>query len=174
MLIIVTALVYSVSKQLTASQQWQAAKREYQLTPESVIGDDLSWQRAWSPQGPSIPQGDASALVVDRSMQQPRVSYQHKSSDKNEKLFAKILSMKERLYGSNSEISISGPRDLATAAVEINRYCQQPTTYNVCKLFAMFAVSMSPVICVNSVPDLCMHVQRHHMAQRDTSICTFA
>lgn len=116
-LLVLLAVIHCSSKYLIALQQQQAAKREIALTPESIIGDDLSWQRSWLSKGPDVPQGDASSLVVDRSMQQPR----HASPQKHEKLFQHIVEMKQRLYGSNTQVSIQGPQDLATATAEINR-----------------------------------------------------
>ena len=104
---------------LTATQQQEAARKEFALTPESIIGNDRSWQQSWSARGSDVPQGDASSLVIDRSMQQPRHS--HESPNKHEKLFEHILELKQRLYGPSAQVTIQGPRDLGTATAEINR-----------------------------------------------------
>lgn len=121
---ILLALIQCSSKYLAFLQQQQAAQKQNALTPQSIIGDDVSWQRFWYTKGPNVPQGDASSLVVDRSMQQPKQA----SPQKYEDLFQHILSAKQRLYGSSIQTSIQGPHDLGTATAEINRY--HPITAN--------------------------------------------
>lgn len=119
-LLALLAVIYMSSSYLTSAQQREAARKEFALTPESIIGNDRSWQQSWSARGPDVPQGDASSLVVDRSMQQPR--HDNESPNKHEKLFQHILELKQRLYGSSAQVTIQGPRDLGTATAEINRY----------------------------------------------------
>ena len=68
------------------------------------------------------------------SMQQPTGPNQHKSADRSEKLFDQIHVVKQRLYGSNRDHFISGPHDLATATVEVNRYATKPILRLVARL----------------------------------------
>ncbi|KAL3140284.1 hypothetical protein ABBQ38_004552 [Trebouxia sp. C0009 RCD-2024] len=114
-------LALAAMQYLKATRQRHAAMVETALTPESIIGTNSDWQEAWpTDHGQGVPQGDASSLPVDRSMQQPRDQTMKYDVDV---LFSNICGLKRRLYGSDADITISGKRDLATAAVEIDRLC---------------------------------------------------
>ena len=93
------------------------------LTPESIIGEAAVTQQqdqAWPADfGQGIPQEDASSLPVDRTMQQPRgENFQRQGT---EDIFRSIRDLKQKLYGSNADLTIKGQRDLATAAAEVDR-----------------------------------------------------
>lgn len=108
---------------LKAARQREADLADTALTPESIIGTNSEWQEAWPiDYGQGIPQGDASSLPVDRSMQQPR---DHTWEHNTDALFNNIRDLKQKLYGTDANVTIRGKRDLATAAAEIDRYdCQ--------------------------------------------------
>ena len=113
-------LVYAAMRYLKAVWRRDFEGTEAALTPESIIGTDSDWQAdAWPTDcSQGIPQGDASSLPVDRSMQQPR----HEQSEHNiHELFSDVRDLKQKLYGSDANTTIKGERDLATAAAEIDR-----------------------------------------------------
>lgn len=118
------AVTYASVQYLCAARRHQADLEETALTPEPIIGEAAVMQQkeAWPvDHGQGVPQGDASSLPVDRSMQQPRKpSFKHHSM---EDLFRNIHDLKQKLYGSNADVTVKGQRDLATAAAEIDRLC---------------------------------------------------
>ena len=120
MLLCVYLLVaYAAMQYLKAARQWEADLADTALTPDSIIGTTSDWQEAWpADHGQGVPQGDASSLPVDRSMQQPR---DHTLKREIDALFKHIRDLKQRLYGTNADVTIEGKRDLATAAAEIDR-----------------------------------------------------
>ena len=108
---------------LSSVRRQQAELQETALTPESIIGEAavMQQEQAWPVDyGQGIPQGDASSLPVDRSMQQPR--HEASKHQSTEDLFRNIHDLKQKLYGGNTDVTIKGQRDLATAAAEIDRY----------------------------------------------------
>lgn len=120
-------LAYAATQYLKAAHQREADLADIALTPESIIGTSSEWQEVWPiDYGQGIPQGDASSLPVDRSMQQPR---DHTLEHNTDALFNSIRDLKQRLYGTDANVTIRGKRDLATAAAEIDRYdCHYATT----------------------------------------------
>ena len=129
------AVTYASVQYLCAARRHQADLEETALTPEPIIGEAAVMQQkeAWPvDHGQGVPQGDASSLPVDRSMQQPRKpSFKHHSM---EDLFRNIHDLKQKLYGSNADVTVKGQRDLATAAAEIDRQVRWPRciTSHVC------------------------------------------
>ena len=112
-------LAYAALQYLKAAHQREADLVDTALTPESIIGTTSAWQEVWpTDHGQGVPQGDASSLPVDRSMQQPRDETM--KNDINA-LFSNIHGLKRRLYGSDADVAVKGKQDLATAAVEIDR-----------------------------------------------------
>jgi len=115
-------LAFASLQYLSAARRRQADLDESALTPESIIGEAAVQQQsqAWPVDyGQGIPQGDASSLPVDRTMQQPRD--QELKHQGTEDLFRSIHDLKQRLYGSNADVTIKGQRNLATASAEIDR-----------------------------------------------------
>ena len=109
---------HAAMQYLKAARQREADLVDAALTPESIIGTSSDWQETWpTDHGQGIPQGDASSLPVDRSMQQPR---DHTLEHDTEALFDNIRNLKQRLYGTNADVTIQGKQDLATAAAEID------------------------------------------------------
>ena len=112
-------LAHAAMQYLKAARQWEAGLADTALTPESIIGTNSDWQEAWpTDYSQGVPQGDASSLPVDRSMQQPR---DHTLERDTDALFNNICNLKRRLYGTDADVTIQGKRDLATAASEIDR-----------------------------------------------------
>lgn len=119
MLCVYLLLAYAAMQYLKAARQRQAEMADTALTPESIISTNSDWQEAWpTDHGQGVPQGDASSLPADRSMQQPRDQTMKNDLDV---LFSNIRGLKRRLYGSDADIATNGKRDLATAAAEIDR-----------------------------------------------------
>ena len=113
-------LAHAAMQYLRAAGEREADLADTALTPESIIGTNSEWQEAWpTDYGQGIPQGDASSLPVDRSMQQPR---DHTLEHNTDALFNNIRDLKQRLYGTDANVTVRGKRDLATAAAEIDRY----------------------------------------------------
>ena len=117
------ALTYASVLYLSNQRRRQAEREQEMLTPESIIGHTPDVQQAWAAdRRESTPQGDASSLPVDRSMQQPAdVRHQDFKQEDVQDIFRSIHNLKQRLYGSNADVTIKGQRDLATAAAEIDR-----------------------------------------------------
>ena len=113
-------VAYGAIQYLKAARQRQAELTDAALTPESIIGTSSEWQSEASTadQGQGVPQGDASSLPVNRSMQQPREQELKYDTDA---LFSNIQDIQQKLYGSEAAGEIQGKRDLATAAAEIDR-----------------------------------------------------
>lgn len=112
-------LAHAAVQYLKAARQREADQADTALKPESIVGTSSEWQEAWPiDYGQGIPQGDASSLPVDRSMQQPR---DHTLEHNTDALFDNIRDLKQRLYGTDANVTIRGKRDLATAAAEIDR-----------------------------------------------------
>ena len=104
---------------LKAARQREADLADTALTPESNLGTSSEGQEAWpTDHGQGVPQGDASSLPVDRSMQQPR---DHTLKHDTAALFKNICHLKQRLYGTDADVTTEGKLDLATAAAEIDR-----------------------------------------------------
>lgn len=112
-------LSHAAMQYLKAARQREADLADTALTPESIIGASSDWQETWpTDHGQGVPQGDASSLPVDRSMQQPRDHMLERDTDA---LFDNIRDLSQRLYGTDTVVTIQGKRDLATAAAEIDR-----------------------------------------------------
>lgn len=113
-------LAYAAIQYLKAFRQRQAELADAALTPESIIGSSSEGQREASAayQGTDVPQGDASSLPVDRTMQQPREQELKYDTDA---LFSNIQDIQQKLYGNKAGQNTTGKRDLATAAAEIDR-----------------------------------------------------
>ena len=96
-------LAHAAVQYLKAARQKQADQlADTALTPESIIGTSSDWQEAWPiDYGQGIPQGDASSLPVDRSMQQPR---DHTLEHNTDALFNNICDLKQRLYGTDANV----------------------------------------------------------------------
>ena len=112
-------LAHAAMQYLKAARQREADLADTALTPESIIGTSSDWQEAWpTDYGQGVPQGDASSLPVDRSMQQPR---DHTLERDTNALFNNIRDLKQRLYGTDADVAIQGKPDFATVAAEIDR-----------------------------------------------------
>ena len=110
---------YTAVQYLKVVRQREADLADIALTPESITGS-TDWQsQAWpTDHGQGIPQGDASSLPVDRSMQQPR---DRDMEQDIAALFTSVQDLKQKLYGHNAASKIRGKHDLATAAAEVDR-----------------------------------------------------
>ena len=127
LLIVYLLLAHAAVQYLKAVRQREADLADTALTPESIIGTTSDWQEAWpTDNGQGVPQGDASSLPVDRSMQQPR---DHIFEEDTDSLFSNICVLKKRLYGGDADVSTKGKHDLATAAAEIDRLVRAEFNY---------------------------------------------
>ncbi len=123
LLFLFLGLAFASVQYLNTERRRKAELEATALTPESIIGEAAVMQQqdqAWPVDfGQGIPQEDASSLPVDRTMQQPRgENFQRQGT---EDLFRSIRDLKQKLYGSNADVTIKGQRDLATAAAEVDR-----------------------------------------------------
>jgi len=123
LLFLFLGLAFASVQYLDSEQRRKAELEATALTPESIIGEAAVMQQqdqAWPVDyGQGIPQEDASSLPVDRTMQQPRGENLQRQG--TEDLFRSIRDLKQKLYGSNADVTIKGQRDLATAAAEVDR-----------------------------------------------------
>ena len=118
------ALTFASVQHLATKRRQQLELEDQQLSPQSIIGQvPNAHSHAWpTDDNQGIPQGDASSLPVDRTMQQPsEVRHVGFRQEDVQDIFRSVHDLKQKLYGSNADVTIKGQRDLATAAAEVDR-----------------------------------------------------